>query len=169
MAFTLNAEQAVAYGSEHTEYVPSYRGIENPFGHIWKWTDGFLARGTGVYQEVYISRDRKQYSSTLNDSYIDMGRDAAGNGYVKSILATTQSLSQTLRVYGDLIPTDDTGSATTYYTDYHYTAHEEGSIYGSRLGGDANYGAVDGLAHLASLSSPAYSDAAIGSRLVWQK
>ena len=169
VAFTLNAEQAVAYGSEHTEYVPSYRGIENPFGHIWKWTDGFLARGTGEYQEVYISRDRKQYSSTLNDSYIDMGHDAAANGYVKSILATTQSLSQTLRVYGDLIPTDDTGSATTYYTDYHYTAHAEGTIYGALLGGPASYGTYDGLACLCSDYSPADVTADVGSRLVWQK
>jgi hypothetical protein len=169
VAFTLNAEQAVAYGSEHTEYVPSYRGIENPFGHIWKWTDGFLARGTGEYQEVYISRDRKQYSSTLNDSYIDMGHDAAANGYVKSILATTQSLSQTLRVYGDLIPTDDNGSATTYYTDYHYTAHAEGTIYGALLGGLADVGAGGGLAYLRSDYSPADAAAVIGSRLVWQK
>lgn len=28
--------------------VPSYRGIENPFGHIWKWTDGVLAKGNGT-------------------------------------------------------------------------------------------------------------------------
>ena len=131
--------------------------------------DGFLARGTGVYQEVYISRDRKQYSSTLNDSYIDMGRDAADNGYVKSILATTQSLSQTLRVYGDLIPTDDTGSATTYYTDYHYTAHAEGAIYGALLGGDAISGTYDGLACLRSTNLPATAYAVVGSRLVWQK
>ena len=128
-----------------------------------------LAKGTGEYQEIYISRDRKQYSSTLNDSYIDMGHDAAAKGYVKSILATTQSLSQTLRVYGDLIPTDDTGSATTYYTDYHYTAHAEGTIYGALLGGDATNGTRGGLAYLYSKDSPAYASAYFGSRLVWQK
>ena len=98
-----------------------------------------------------------------------MGHDAADNGYVKSILATTQSLSQTLRVYGDLIPTDDTGSATTYYTDYHYTAHAEGAIYGARLGGDAANGTDDGPAYLRSDNSPADAAANFGSRLVWQK
>lgn len=167
--FTLNAEQAQAYGSEHSESVPSYRGIENPFGHIWKWTDGFLARGTGEYQEVYISRNRAKYADTINDSYVDMGHDAAATGYVKLILATTQSLSQTLRVYGDLIPTDDTGSSTTYYCDYHYTANTEGTIYGALVGGDAYSGAIDGLACVSSYDAPASTSEAFGSRLCWSK
>ena len=98
-----------------------------------------------------------------------MGHDAAVNGYVKSILATTQSLSQTLRVYGDLIPTDDTGSATTYYPDYHYTEHAEGAIYGAILGGDGHSGTLGGLACLHSTYSLADANAYVGSRLVWQK
>ena len=36
------------YGSTLVTNVPSYRGIENPFGHIWKWTDGVLAKGNGT-------------------------------------------------------------------------------------------------------------------------
>lgn len=167
--FTLNAEQAQAYGSEHSESVPSYRGIENPFGHIWKWTDGFLARGTGEYQEVYISRNRAKYADTINDSYVDMGHDAADIGFVKYILASQQSLPQEKRVYGDLIPTDDSGSATTFYTDYHYTAHDLDTIYGAVLGGRADIGAYDGLACVASDTSPAAASAYVGSRLCWSK
>ena len=98
-----------------------------------------------------------------------MGHDAAAGGYVKSILATTQSLSQTLRVYGDLIPAEDTGSATAYYTDYHYTAHAEGTIYGALLGGSSLNGPIGGLVSLNSANSLAYAGAGIGSRLVWQK
>ena len=167
--FTLNAEQAQAYGSEHSESVPSYRGIENPFGHIWKWTDGFLARGTGEYQEVYISRNRAKYADTINDSYVDMGHDAAASGYVKYILASQQPLPQEKRVYGDLIGTDDSGSSSTFFCDYHYTAHEEGTIYGALLGGDASYGANVGLAYVNSVIAPAYTGAYIGSRLCWSK
>ena len=167
--FTLNAEQAQAYGSEHSESVPSYRGIENPFGHIWKWTDGFLARGTGEYQEVYISRNRAKYADTINDSYIDMGHEAADNGYVKYIVASQQSLPQEKRVYGDLIPTDVSGSSSTFFCDYHYTAHEEGAVYGALLGGIAINGADDGLAFVSSNFEPvdAYGD--FGSRLCWSK
>ena len=167
--FTLTAEQAQAYGSEHSESVPSYRGIENPFGHIWKWTDGFLARGTGEYQEVYISRNRAKYADTINDSYVDMGHGTSDNGDVKYILASQQSLPQEKRVYGDLIPTDVSGSSSTFFCDYYDISHAEGTIYGARLGGYAYDGALDGLAFLNSNSSPADTAAWIGSRLVWQK
>ena len=169
VAFTLNAEQAEAYGSQHTEYVPSYRGIENPFGHIWKWTDGFLARGTGEYQEVYISRNRANYANTINDSYIDMGHDAADTGYVKYILAQQQSLQQEKRVYGDLIGTDDSGSSSTFFCDNHSTAHADGSIYGALLGGSAGNGTIDGLACVSSDDTPVSTYASYGSRLCWSK
>jgi hypothetical protein len=168
VTFTLNAEQAEAYGSEHSESVPSYRGIENPFGHIWKWTDGFLAKGMGDdagYQEVYISRDRSQYASALNDSYVDVGHDASANGFVKAILASNASLSQDIRKYGDLIGTDDSGSASTYFCDYHYTAHALNTIYGAYVGGGANYGAYAGLAYVSSFTAPSYAYAGLGSRL----
>jgi hypothetical protein len=172
VTFTLTAEQAEAYGSEHSESVPSYRGIENPFGHIWKWTDGFLAKGMGDdagYQEVYISRDRSQYASALNDSYVDMGHDASANGYVKAILASNASLSQDLRKYGDLIGTDDSGSASTYFCDYHYTAHALNTIYGALVGGFASSGAADGLAYVSSDDAPTHASANFGSRLCWSE
>lgn len=167
--FTLNAEQAQAYGSEHSESVPSYRGIENPFGHICKWTDGFLARGAGEYQEAYISRNRTKYADTINDSYVDMGHGAADGGYVKYILASQQSLPQEKRVYGDLICTDSSGSSSTFFCDYHYTAHAEGTIYAALLGGSAGDGAYGGLAYVRSANSPAYTFAFFGSRLCWSK
>lgn len=160
--------QAEAYGSEFSTSVPSYRGIENPFGHIWKWTDGFLAKGMGDdagYQEVYISRDRSQYASALNDSYVDVGHDTSANGYVKAILASSASLSQDIRKYGDLIGTDDTGSASTYFCDYHYTAHALNTIYGACVGGHAGYGSFGGLACVGSDATPSNAFAHIGSRL----
>ena len=172
VTFTLTPEQAEAYGSEYSESVPSYRGIENPFGHIWKWTDGFLAKGMGDeagYQEVYISRDRSQYASALNDSYVDVGHDASANGYVKAILASNANLSQDIRKYGDLIGTDDTGSASTYFCDYNYTAHALNTIYGAQVGGGANNGAVDGLACVSTTDAPTTAIAWIGSRLCWSE
>ena len=41
---TPNEDGTICYNAP----VPSYRGIENPFGHIWKWTDGVLAKGNGT-------------------------------------------------------------------------------------------------------------------------
>jgi hypothetical protein len=172
VTFTLNAEQVVAYGSEHSESVPSYRGIENPFGHIWKWTDGFLAKGMGDdlgYQKVYISRDRSQYASALNDSYVDVGHDAASNGYVKAILASNASLSQDIRKHGDLIGTDDSGSDSEYFCDFNRTAHALNTIYGAYVGGTADVGTNDGFACVRSHHKPEDANAYIGSRLCWSE
>ena len=170
VTFTLTPEQAEAYGSEHSESVPSYRGIENPFGHIYKWTDGVLGKGVNdEYQEIYVSRDPAQYSSTINDSYVDMGHEATANGYCKAILASDPSHPQEQRVYGDIFDRDDSGSASTFFCDYHYHANANNSIYGLLVGGSAYIGASDGLAYLYASNAPAYAYAYIGSRLVWSE
>ena len=170
VTFTLTPEQAEAYGSEHSESVPSYRGIENPFGHIWKWTDGVLGKGVkGEYQEIYVSRDPSQYDDVLNDSYVDMGREATANGYCKAILASDPSHPQEQRVYGDIFDRDDSGSSNTFFCDYHFHINDDNSICGLRVGGGAFDGAYDGLAYLLVGNAPAYADAYIGSRLCWSE
>ena len=167
--FTLNAEQAQAYGSEHSESVPSYRGIENPFGHIWKWSDGVLCKGDGTKQDFYVSRVRGQYASTLNDSYVKVGSGVGATGYVKAIIGSSQSMAQEQRNYGDLLPRDVTGSASTYFCDYSYEAHTADTIYGTFVGGDAISSTNDGFAYVYTYRAPADSTALIGSRLCWAK
>lgn len=167
--FTLTAEQAEAYGSEHSESVPSYRGIENPFGHIWKWADGLLCKGDGTKQDFYVSRVRGQYASTLNDSYVKVGSGAGAIGYVKAIIGSSQSMAQEQRNYGDLLPSDVTGSASTYFCDYHYEAHIADTIYGAYVGGSAGNSASDGMAYVDTDDAPADTNANVGSRLCWAK
>lgn len=165
--FTLTEAQAEAYGSEHSESVPSYRGIENPFGHIWKWTDGFLGVGNGTYQEVWVCRDPSKYASSVTSDYVDMGHEASANGYCKAIIASDADLSQALRAYGDIFDRDDSGSASTYFCDYHYHANAADTTYGLHVGGDARNGSNDGLACFYASSVPAYAYVSIGSRLCW--
>ena len=167
--FTLTAEQAEAYGSEHSESVPSYRGIENPFGHIWKWADGLLCKGDGTKLDFYVSRVRGQYASTLNDSYVKVGSGAGANGYVKAIIGSSQSMAQEQRNYGDLLPSDVTGSSSTYFCDYHYEAHTADTIYGGYVGGDAPTGTYAGFACVRTGAAPSSTTAYIGSRLSWSK
>lgn len=169
VTFTLNEAQAEAYGSEHSESVPSYRGIENPFGHIWKWTDGFLGVGNGEYQEVYVCRDPEKYSSSVTADYTDMGHEASANGYCKYIYASDSAIDQAKRVYGDIFDRDDSGSASTFFCDYHYHANTADTTYGLRVGGDASGGSSDGLAYLYASGAPSYAYANIGSRLVWSE
>lgn len=156
---TFNAEQEVAYGAAYTTDVPSYRGIENPFGHIWKWVDGFLGLGDGVAQDVYVCRDKAHYASTLNDYYQKLGKYPEGtDGYPRSLVRNE---------YGDLFFPTMGGGSTTYFCDYNYRQVAEGTIYGLYVGGPADNGSYAGLACLTSHTSPSYSGAAIGSRLCW--
>lgn len=168
VTFTLTREQVEAYGSEHSESVPSYRGIENPFGHIWKLTDGSLGKGVnGEYQEIYVSRDPSQYASALNDSYVDMGRVATAEGYCKAILASDPSHPQEQRVYGDIFCRDDIGSSSTFFCDYHNQANGNNIIYGLLVGGAAADKFQCGLADLNVSTAPVFAHAAAGSRLCW--
>lgn len=170
VTFTLTPEQAKAYGSQHSEIVPSYRGIENPFGHVWEWTDGVLAKGVnGEYQENYVSRDPSQYASTLNDSYVDMGRGASANGYCKAILASKPSHPQEQRVYGDIFERDNSGSDITFFCDSRNHANGNNSIYGFRVGGGSTNGADSGLACFNVNGGPGTSGTYIGTRLCWSE
>lgn len=170
VTFTLTREQADAYGSEHSESVPSYRGIENPFGHIWKWSDGVLGKGVNnEYQEIYASRDPAQYASALNDSYVDMGREATAYGYCKAILASDPSHPQEQRVYGDIFIRENSGSSGTFFCDYHYPGKANNSIYGLLVGGGAGSTAYAGLSCLGVDSMPSYAYASFGSRLCWSE
>ena len=176
-----NASGVVSYtmpdsydtGNTVTVSVPSYRGIENPYGHIWKWTDGFLGVGhTGSdYQEIYVCRNPEYYASSVNEHYIHFtDHEAAANGYCKAIVATdVNNLAAEIRVYGDIFDRDDDGSASTYFCDYHYHTNTEGGVYGSLVGGCATDGSNDGLACFNATGAPADASAHIGSRLCWSE
>lgn len=165
----MSEAQAEAYGSEFSTSVPSYRGIENPFGHIWKWTDGFLGVGNGEYQEVYVCRDPEKYSSSVTADYTDMGHEASANGYCKYIYASDSAIDQAKRVYGDIFDRDDSGSASTFFCDYHYHANTADTTYGLQVGGVAGSGSYVGLASLNAISAPSYAGASVGSRLCWSE
>lgn len=171
--FVLTEAQAEAYGSEHTESVPSYRGIENPFGHIYKWTDGFLGVGHtgGDYQEIYVCRDPQYYASSVNEHYTHFAdHEAASNGYCAAIVATdVNNLAPEIRVYGDIFDRDDSGSASSYFCDYHAHTNTEGSVCGLLVGGGAVSGSTDGLACFYADNAPSSAYAHFGSRLCWSE
>ena len=78
-------------------------------------------------------------------------------------------MAQEQRNYGDLLPSDVTGSASTYFCDYHYEAHTADTIYGAYVGGNAYKGASDGFACVSTSDTPAFTYASLGSRLCWAK
>lgn len=152
------------YGATLTVHVPSYRGIENPFGHVWSWTDGLLvqaqseeAGGKHVFYRA-IDDNPASFNSSNYNGYEVRGELPRSNGYVKQLVCGE---------YGDIMPLKVGGSATTYICDYFYQNIPASGVAlrGVSFGGDAHSGANAGLAYAATNNAPSDADAYIGSRL----
>lgn len=144
-----------------TVSVPRYHGIENPFAHIWKWTDGINVRiapnsGDGL-SKVYVCNDPAKFTDSGYDGYIHVGNEARSEGYVKSII---------FGEYGDIMPTAVGGGETSWFCDYHYTnIPTTETLRGVLFGGSASHGAACGFVYAASNNVPSNTSADIGSRL----
>ena len=146
-----------------TVKVPRYRGIENPFGHLWQWTDGINVRispnepdGDGL-SKVYVCSDPSKFNDTNYDGYTYVGDEARTEAFVKSVIFGEG---------GEIMPDVVGGGSTTYFCDYHYTnipAAEK--LRGVLFGGYAADGAHAGFVCANSYSSPSAAVATVGSRL----
>lgn len=149
-----------------TVYVNRYRGIENPFGHIWKFADGInvliQSDEDGGESKIYVSNDPAKFNDTsaMNESYTMRGLEARKEGYVKSLV---------LGEFGEIMPEEVGGGTTTYFCDYHYTSKPTGGApLGFRavlFGGNSTCGATAGLAFANSNNAPSSTGSYFGSRL----
>ena len=142
-----------------TVSVPRYRGIENPFGHIWKWTDGVLVdvvSGSSGTSAVYACSRPSLFSSTSYSNYRSVGNELRSNSYVKEIH---------FGEYGDITAKTGGGSANTYFHDYHYTNTDSTSLRGLLFGGPSVHGANAGLVSSFSSYVPTFTNSRVGSRL----
>ena len=147
--------------------VPSYRGIENIFGHLWKWTDGVhikvQSEEAGGKSILYTSDNPANYQDTDYEGYEEKGYVSRANGCVRDIIFGRD---------GDFYVSEDGGtggSPTTYFSDYSYTnIHESGEpLRGLLLGGCAHDGSSAGLVYVGSYNGPATALANLGSRLCY--
>ena len=155
----------VEYGQDPVNVaVPSYRGVTNPFGHIWKWTDGINIRinpteadGGNNLSEVFICSDPSKFTDSGYDGYTLVGYEARTEGYVKKVIFGEG---------GEIMPSEVGGSSTTYFCDYHYTdIPATTTLRGVYFSGNAYYRAYAGFACAYSNSAPSHSTASLGSRL----
>ena len=163
---TVTIQQTDSSGSNTTTTTRKcnrYRGIENPFGHVWKHTDDVIS----VYISGYGARfwykcDSPDHfgDSISNDNpyYKNIAANAVVTGY-KTKIATTSTC--------DFFASScNNGSETTYWCDYNWD-NTDGSLHCLLIGSNSADGGKAGLFALSSGSGVGDSAASIGSRLTY--
>ena len=146
-------------GTHATLMANRYRGIENPFGHIWKYTDGAniqVTTGDSGLSILWTTDDPSNFSDTSYTGYDKKGNICRTNGYAKKML---------LGEDGDIVATEIGGSSSTYWCDYYYTYTSANRMQVVRVGGAADDGSYAGLAYVATHSAPSAAVRGLGSRL----
>ena len=159
---TVTIQQTDSSGSNTstiTRKCNRYRGIENPFGHIWKYTDDVISVYGNGYRTWYKSVKPNQFATNKNTSYKPFcASTMVSNGYKTEIKATPTCDFFATSVSG--------GSETTYWCDYNWD-NTDTSEHCLLIGGSSDSGGRAGLFGLSSGSGVGFSSAGIGSRLTY--
>lgn len=145
-------------GTHATLMANRYRGIENPFGHIWKHTDGAniqVTTGDSGLSILWTTSDPSNFSDTSYTGYDKKGNVCRINGHVKKML---------LGEDGDIIATEVGGSTSTYWCDNYYTNTSVSRIQLVVVGGRLDDGLNAGLVDVGTTNSSGTANN-IGSRL----
>lgn len=150
------------YGSTLTVAVPSYRGVTNPFGHIWKWTDGCLCNvqsdAAGGLSEFFVCDNPAEFANTIGSGYQLRGNLPRKEGFVKALI---------LGEHGEIMPLEIGAGTTTYFCDKFYTNIPVSGevVFGVLFGGGADGGALAGFVFADTHYAPSILSAGLGSRL----
>lgn len=163
---TVTIQQTDSSGSNTTTTTRKcnrYRGIENPFGHVWKHTDDVIS----VYISGYDARfwykcDSPDHfgDSISNDNpyYKNIAANAVVIGYKTKIVTTSTC---------DFFASScNNGSETTYWCDYNWD-NTDGSLHCLLIGGGSANGGEAGLFYLHSHEEVGSSFIGVGSRLTY--
>lgn len=152
-------DQSGSNTSTITRKCNRYRGIENPFGHIWKHTDDIISKYEAPYRTWYKSVKPDQFATNKNNSYKPLcSVDNVNTGYKTEIKATPACDFFSMSVSG--------GSETTYWCDYNWD-NTDTSEHCLLIGGRSVDGGRAGLFVLTSRDGVGASTADIGSRLTY--
>ena len=158
---TVTIQQTDSSGSNTstiTRKCNRYRGIENPFGHIWKHTDDIISIYEGGWRTYYKSIKPDQFATNKNNSYKPLTSAAVVTGYKTEIRATP-----TCDFFAEACTN---GSETTYWCDYNWD-NTDTSEHCLLICGDSGSGGGAGLFALYSGAEVGNSAATIGSRLTY--
>lgn len=126
-----------------------YRWIENLWGNVYQWVDGFNANGT----TAYYCTDPSKYADDTTTGYTQIGT-LPNNGWIKDLTVTDNGL---------LIPKTVGGSETTFIPDYAYSSSGWRVLL---VGGGWFDGSYAGLLYFSAYDTSSYSDSFISARLL---
>lgn len=142
--------------TQASQYANRYRGIENPFGHIWKNCCDVIVGGTD--NKVYMTNDFNNFGVDKS-LYTSTGLNIlTTNGqHVRQIVGGDAA---------DIFCKEGGGNSSTYFCDYHWTnpVDVDRTVL---LGGYSDYGSNAGLFNCYSGLGLGYSDSLIGCRLTY--
>lgn len=141
--------------------VPRYRGIENPFGHLWKNVDGVIfdikSDADGGTSTIYLAKTEADYGDTVTEGFSKLGQLPREGGAISDTYL------------GTFIPSEVTGaSSTTGRCDNFETNIASSSLRTLFYGGVARYGTSAGLGSCYSGNTVGHANAFYGSRLVYR-
>lgn len=141
--------------------VPRYRGIENPFGHLWKNVDGVIfdikSDADGGTSTIYLAKTEADYGDTVTEGFSELGQLSRKTDYISNTYL------------GTFIPSEATGaSSTTGRCDNFETSIASSSLRTLYYGGHAFYGAGTGLGSCNSATTVSATVAHCCSRLVYR-
>ncbi len=149
---------AITHPTLGATQIPKYRGVENPFGHIWKWTEGINIRSGNARNMIYKANSR-DYRSADYQTYAFAGDQATANGFIKELLFGEA---------GDILAGNTSGgSASTFWADQLFQSIPATgeSLRGLLVGGSANTGSTAGFVYSNSFHVPSITYTSFGSRL----
>jgi len=135
-------------GNSNNAYM-TYRGIENFFGNVWKFIDGFNANNN----IPYVSNTDTEFADNTATNYAALGVVLANaNGY-------QDTLEQIRRGF---LPASVGASSSTKITDYYYQASGWRVLL---FGGMAYDGSTAGVFYVHTTSASSINDVSVGARL----
>ena len=157
------SSKAITHPVLGSTQIPQYRGIEHPFGHIWKWSEGINVRSiAGGNIEMYTA-DGYTFSSTGYTNYTFQGNTAITNNFIQNLINGGSSLDV------ELLPSvvGLGASSTTFWADQYLQSRPASgeSLRAVVFGGYAYNGVDAGLLTSSVNFVPSRTSASVGGRL----
>lgn len=136
-----------------------YRGIENPWGNVWKWCDGINFQEDGNTEKVYICLDPTKYES---DKYISPYMYVADTVYDNGGYLSKIEYFDKFPLLGYTVAED--GANNSYYCDYSYNCGNSVLV----VGGVWSLGLYAGLWDWYGDGDSSASSSDVGGRLCYK-